>query len=160
MTENHAEMPDGFVWPSLEDEDLEGRVFANLSREEQQVVARYCNFTQCPSGHVVLEEGAHNDALYIVLDGVIRIVDSSGPIREIGPGGYFGEMAMFNGRTRLASAVSRGACRLATMSADSFKELMSADNSLGLVLLRDMSATLSKKLMEIYEKQGNCIEGL
>ncbi|HEY2628327.1 MAG TPA: cyclic nucleotide-binding domain-containing protein, partial [Usitatibacter sp.] len=65
---------------------------------------------------VILSEGDRSDGIYIILEGRVRVYVSDGHGREallaiMGPGEYFGEIALDEG-PRSASVVTLEACRL------------------------------------------------
>jgi CRP/FNR family cyclic AMP-dependent transcriptional regulator len=61
-------------------------------------------------GDVIFEEGSTGRELYVVLDGKIDIVKDSGASRTtivtLGKGEFFGEMAVIDGSSRSATAIS------------------------------------------------------
>ena len=61
-------------------------------------------------GEVIFEEGSTGRELYVVLDGKIDIVKITGPTRTLivtlGKGEFFGEMAVIDGSSRSATAIS------------------------------------------------------
>jgi len=61
-------------------------------------------------GDVIFEEGSTGRELYVVLDGKIDIVKSTGASRTLiitlGKGEFFGEMAVIDGSSRSATAIA------------------------------------------------------
>src|SRR5688572_11566253 len=66
--------------------------------------------TQAPVGAVLFEQGGEADRLYVVLAGQVhimrRLADRHEPLTlsEVGPGEFFGEVALLDGGVRSASA--------------------------------------------------------
>ena len=59
-------------------------------------------------GQMIVEEGTSGIALFVIKSGKVRVTQrasdgSEREIRTIGPGGSFGEMALFNSRPRSAT---------------------------------------------------------
>ena len=66
------------------------------------------------AGAILFEEGAQGDGVYVVEQGLVEIAARSVPGRlhrlaVMEPGDYFGEMAVFDGGPRSASAIASGA---------------------------------------------------
>ena len=61
-----------------------------------------------PSGSVIVQENEEADALYIVVEGGVNVTKADGQfLAFLGPGGFFGEMALFmEGSIRSATCVS------------------------------------------------------
>lgn len=91
--------------------------FATLTAED---VSRLLAFTHCrtvASGRAIFCKGDAGDGLYGVLGGQVAFTISSANGRELvlnllGPGEFFGEIALLDGQGRSATALARGACRL------------------------------------------------
>jgi CRP-like cAMP-binding protein len=97
-------------------------LFANLSARAQKRLAQGATTRLYPAGATIIREGDTSMALYVVLDGRVmveqRANDKSQPIREIGPGGFFGELGLIDDRPRSASvvAVEPTTCALLTIA--------------------------------------------
>ena len=78
-----------------------------------------------PAGHMVIEEGAPPDDVYVVLDGAFAVHrrQPDGTTREIDqcrPGSCFGEVGPLTGRARNASVIAAGAGRLLRIPGEAF----------------------------------------
>jgi len=74
---------------------------------------------KCKAGAVVTEQGAEEDDLFLVLDGVVRVEVDGERIAEYGPGSMHGERAVLEGGRRTSTVRAVTACKLAVASADS-----------------------------------------
>jgi CRP/FNR family cyclic AMP-dependent transcriptional regulator len=89
----------------------------NMSERTIQGLAEFLKPRKVPDGIVVFEEGSRGMSMYFVASGRIRIYKNtaSGSTRElavVGPGDFFGEMALVDEVPRSASAVASGSCLL------------------------------------------------
>ncbi len=96
------------------------------------------------AGEVIFNEGDAGDGLYIVHSGLIRITATSTPDRQhvlsrMEPGDYFGEMAVFDGGPRSASAVALEDSRLSFVPMGAVLELLARSPLLAASLVRDAS---------------------
>lgn len=60
----------------------------------------------------VVTQGEADDCLYLVVEGVVHIMRGDTLLAELGPGDFFGEIALFEGVARTANAVTRTKARL------------------------------------------------
>ena len=69
-------------------------------------------------GTTLVEQGDTGTDLFLVLDGVLRVLIDGEPIAELGPGAILGERSVLEGGRRTASLVAATACRVAVAHAD------------------------------------------
>ena len=98
----------------------------------------------CAAGQRLFSEGDPGDGLYVVLDGSIDILAISVPGRQhrlavMEPGDYFGEMALFDGGGRSATALALTPAVVGFFSTDTVRELLERSPLLAAALVRDAS---------------------
>ena len=86
--------------------------------------------TQFAANTAIFEEGEEGDAAYIILSGRVTIhkgmqPDNPQTLAELGEGEVFGEMALFDNRPRMASAVALTDIKVIKMSKEDFLERLS-----------------------------------
>ncbi|MDP8962022.1 MAG: cyclic nucleotide-binding domain-containing protein [Actinomycetota bacterium] len=94
------------------------------------------------AGGTVFEAGEPGEALYIVLSGCVRILETvSGEQREVaelGPGDYFGENALIHEVTHTKTAVVSEGTELLVLPKDSFQPLLDGHPELAARLERTL----------------------
>jgi CRP-like cAMP-binding protein len=65
------------------------------------------------AGATLTEQGEEADALYLLLDGVVRIEVNGQEVANLGPGALIGERAVLEGGRRTATLVAVSACKVA-----------------------------------------------
>ncbi|MBA2664026.1 MAG: cyclic nucleotide-binding domain-containing protein [Bradymonadaceae bacterium] len=109
-------------------------------------------------GDLIFEEGSVGDALYIILDGEVRISKDIHGIGEealafLTAGSYFGEMALLEDASkRSANAIAGDSCMLGKIDRASFMGLLERDKQLAFEILWSFVNTLSRRLRESNEK--------
>lgn len=82
--------------------------FGHLTPEQEKALARIGRTKRLAAGETVFRQGDAGNALYIVVDGRVRIVrsDAAGEreLATVGKGGAFGELALIDGKPRAATA--------------------------------------------------------
>jgi CRP/FNR family cyclic AMP-dependent transcriptional regulator len=81
-------------------------LFSGLNRKELTLVGRSADQVRAPSGTVLVEEGKPGHEFYLLLDGSAVVRRSGRRIATLGPGSYFGELAILDGGTRSATVVA------------------------------------------------------
>ena len=87
--------------------------------------------------------------LYVILAGQVRIekVGASGDTVHLayrGAGDHFGELALLDGKPRMASALTVGECRCLTIEREAFRRCLAGAPSLALAIM----AALAERLRE------------
>lgn len=125
-------------------------LFAVLSTEEIQRLARTLRSVTVPSDTVLFREGEPGDRFYIVLDGAIEIIKALGTAdeRELavrGAGEFVGEMSLVStdGR-RTASVRTRTETHVLEMTKPEFDELLRRQPALAYHMVRVLSTRLQQ----------------
>jgi hypothetical protein len=99
------------------------------------------------AGQDVFREGDVGDALYIVQEGEVELVAASAPPGRprivLGPGEFFGEASVLEGRPRGATARAVSACRLLRIDGHTLDALVRLHPEVGLHMIRRLSRRLS-----------------
>jgi len=100
-------------------------------------------------GDTVFEQGSRGASMYVILAGKVRIerLGSAGPeiLSELGPGEFFGEMALVDSGTRMAAAVALSdETRLAEIDRARFIYLISQQPAFSLTVMRVLSQRLAR----------------
>ncbi len=86
-----------------------------------------------PSGALVIREGDVGDKFYLIRQGQAEVFSGQGEARKslasLGPGDFFGELALLKDVPRAASVVAEGKLEVYTLSKDKFIELVSRSSS-------------------------------
>lgn len=92
-------------------------LFRGISHRELARLEKLARSRSYEPGQMIVEEGTSGIALFVIRSGKVRVTQKAADggeheIRTIGPGGSFGEMALFNSRPRSAtiSAVESTEC--------------------------------------------------
>jgi hypothetical protein len=86
--------------------------FESLTTRQLVDLARVVKEEAHPPGATIAREGAFDDCLYLLVEGVVRVTRGGAPLSELGPGSFFGEVALFEGGARTASVAAASHVRL------------------------------------------------
>jgi CRP-like cAMP-binding protein/ribonuclease BN (tRNA processing enzyme) len=100
------------------------------------------------AGSPIFEQGDKSKIMYIIQEGKVRIFRKAGgqekTLATIGPGDFFGEMAMLNNRTRSASAVAVTNLKLLAFDRGAFEDLIISNFGVALHLIRTLAIRLQE----------------
>ncbi len=100
-------------------------LFAAVGAGTIAEVARLLRPRDLAAGRVVVRRGEPGDCMYFIAEGEVEIRLARHPVR-LGPGGFFGEMALITGEPRVASVVSVQPTRLLVLDVADFRGLAGA----------------------------------
>jgi len=113
---------------------------------QEQLLERYC--LEFPSGAVLFRAGDEGHQMYVVQNGKVRISVTSADVDKtlavLGPGEFFGEMAVLNDRPRTATATVLENSQLLVIEKAKFEELIRQHSDLALRLIRRLAERLEK----------------
>jgi CRP-like cAMP-binding protein len=95
-------------------------LFAPLPQPTQESLAQVLRPVRLASGEELFRQGDVGDRFYIVADGEVEIVIDGHVVRETGPGGYFGEIALLRDVPRTATVRAKDDVELFALDRDDF----------------------------------------
>jgi hypothetical protein len=104
-------------------------IFADLSVNELAAVASVTEEATFGEDEMVFREGEIGDTLFLILEGEVAVIkDCSGDkeieLDSIGPGEYFGEMALFGDDHRSATIKVKSAARFLSLQKQELQEIV------------------------------------
>ena len=124
-------------------------LFASLDSKATARLGQYLTIHDYPRAASIFRNGDPGDAMYLIDLGNVRIsiTDADGHVvtlAELGPGEFFGEMSMLDGRGRSANATVMQDARLAKLTRDDFLSFMESDPRIALELLTALTQRLRR----------------
>jgi len=136
---------------SVEAELLAGmRIFSGLPPEALRALADATRLLECPDGRMIAVEGDEGVPVFFVIDGAVRVFQSSTEGRQqtlatLGPSeSLFVVPAYSAPHTSPASATAVGRTRLARIDQDDFRRIAVRNPEVATALLRDLSDKLRR----------------
>ncbi|MGH3076615.1 MAG: Crp/Fnr family transcriptional regulator [Gaiellaceae bacterium] len=109
----------------------------------ERVAARSAELT-CEPGQILALPGDPGSGMYVVLDGTVSVEMRGGFHTELGPGNFFGEIALLvpeSGRVARVRAASPVRCL--SVPRDDFITLVESEPPFALTMLRELARRLS-----------------
>ena len=105
------------------DRILSQPLFSSLSRQEAEEVAPFCEARHLEQGDVVFSQGGLAVAFFVIESGEAAAVVDGSPLRTMGPGDWFGEIAIVEQSHRTATVVATSSLAVIARTAFEFRRL-------------------------------------
>jgi hypothetical protein len=133
-------------------------LFEGLTTRQLSELARVVREVTLPAGEVVVHEGKFEDSMYFIVSGTVRITKGTQPLAELKERDFFGEMSVFDGETRSATATAEGQVVLLSLSRHDLFEVLEDQPAIGIgicqTLVRRIRGLLEERA-EAWRKQGS-----
>jgi thioredoxin reductase (NADPH) len=114
--------------------------YPRLSEQQIAVLQNYGEVRPTRKGQVLFREGDKSCDFYVVLDGIVAIVEGYGYDDKIigvhGPGRFLGELGLLIGEALFVTAVVQQPGQVLAVPVDQLRKLVSQDTALGDLILR------------------------
>ena len=115
-------------------------LFSSLSRREAEEFAAFCEARHVERGGVVFSQGGLAVAFFVIESGEAEAVLDGRPLRTMGPGDWFGEIAIVEQSHRTATVLATSTLTVIVMTAFEFRRL-EAEHP-------EIAATITEKMQQ------------
>lgn len=111
-------------------------LFEDLSRSELADVAKASEDVEVEAGRVLFSEGDAAHEFYVIVDGEVEVSKGTAKLARLGPGEFFGELALLDHSTRTATVTAATPLRFFVLTSGAFRPLIEDNPKLAHKLLR------------------------
>jgi len=98
-------------------------LFEGLAPEQLERIAGWLEPVDLPSGWFLLNQGSYPEGFFVVLEGEVSVERDGAAIAMLGPGEFFGEIALLEDDRRTATVTTATRVKAAVMDAADFFEM-------------------------------------
>ncbi len=98
-------------------------LFEALSEKERQQVAQWADEVDVGAGKTLIEEGQFGWEFFVIESGAAEVRHGDEVIRTLGPGEFFGELALLEDQRRSASVVTTEPTTVVVMTGREFRQM-------------------------------------
>ena len=118
-------------------------LFSHCSKRELAAIARLAHELDLPKGHTLIKEDARVAySFFVLVEGGAEVRRGSRRVAKLGPGDFFGELALILRRPRTATVTLTARSRLLSISAHNFQPLLKRSPGIQLKLLEALAERL------------------
>ena len=132
-------------------------LLSDLTPRQLRIVDSLLHRRSYIAGEVIFDAGDEGQAIYFVLDGTVDIClqgEQATPIAVLGPGTYFGEMALLDAATRSAQARSASDCELGVLFRGDFLGLLETHAAIASRLSLRLARELGHRLRDLLQRHS------
>ena len=118
------------------------RLFDGVDAEGMDRIAAVAVQVDFPDNHVVARQGEIGTGFFVVVDGSARVIRDGESLATIGPGDFFGELSVLDGRPRTAQVVTEGPTTCLALASWDFEAVHLEEPRVALALLRGLALRL------------------
>jgi CRP/FNR family transcriptional regulator len=114
-------------------------LFGRCEPRDLRIVARHAEVSTIEAGSPLVRQGDEGDALFVLLAGSARVDRDGADVGLLGPGDYFGELALLDPAPRAATVTAVEGCEVAVLSVRMFRVLLREVPEIAAELLAQMA---------------------
>lgn len=118
------------------------RLFDGVDAAGMDRLASVVVEVEVPAGHVIARQGDIGSGLFVLTSGRVRVVRDGRQIADLGPGEFFGELSVLDGRPRTAQVVASEPTTCLALSTWDFESVVRDEPSVALAILRGLATRL------------------
>jgi CRP-like cAMP-binding protein len=117
-------------------------LFTGISKAELQRIAGSAKERRYEAGASIVSAGEPGTGFYLIVDGRAEVRQGDRTIRTLGPGDYFGELALLRETPRTATVVAKDPTTCLALTRWDFKGIVIAHPSIAIRLLETVSSRI------------------
>ena len=117
-------------------------LFATFSKKDLRRVARAADDVDIRPGYVIVEQDRPGHGFYLILEGTATVKRNNRKVATLGPGQYFGELALLDRGPRNATVVADTTMRVLVLGPREFGGIIDEVPGLARKLLTSMAQRL------------------
>jgi CRP-like cAMP-binding protein len=117
-------------------------IFSECTKRELAIIARAAKEVSHRQGTVIAREGERGIGLFLILEGRCDVSIGGKTKAKLGPGDFFGEVALLDGGPRTATVTAASPVRLAGITGWVFRGLLMEHPSIALKTLEAVAGRL------------------
>jgi CRP-like cAMP-binding protein len=114
-------------------------LFAAASQADLRRIAAIADEVDIREGKEMTREGARGREFFVILEGTADVRRKGRKIRSLGPGDFFGEVALVSRKPRTATVIATSPVRTIVITERSFRQLLESQPRIGVKILRSLA---------------------
>jgi CRP/FNR family transcriptional regulator, cyclic AMP receptor protein len=117
-------------------------LFRGVGQEHLAALGERATEVDFPARHVIVRQGEIGTGFFVVVEGSVKVIRDAQTLATLGPGEFFGELSVLDGRPRIAQVVAEEPTRCLALASWDFEKLLLDQPALSLAILRGLAGRL------------------
>ena len=122
-------------------------IFAEVDAAGMERIAGRAVEVEFPADHVIARLGEIGTGFFVVVDGGVGDIRDGLAVARLGPGEFFGELSVLDGRPRVAQVVADGPTTCLALASWDFEAVLREEPAVALAVVRE----LARRLRDVTE---------
>lgn len=124
-------------------------LFSDLSDRQLRSVLGQAKEVSFPAGREICKQGETGVGMHVVLEGQTKVQINGRTRRKLGPGAFFGEIALLDGGPRTASVIAETDVHTISIPHWNFRSLLKEQPPLALKMLEETCRRLREEISSL-----------
>ena len=120
-------------------------LFADLSKDELEHLARRTEDLEVPEGKILCREGETAQEFFVIIDGEVEVTKGGSRLRTLDDGDFFGEIGLFEDVPRTATVTAVTPLRFFVLTRQSFWGMVDSMPQVERKILRALARRLTEQ---------------
>jgi CRP/FNR family transcriptional regulator, cyclic AMP receptor protein len=117
-------------------------LFRGIGADQLAALAESATEVEFPPRHVIARQGEIGTGFFVIVEGRVDVVRDAQTLATLGPGEFFGELSVLDGKPRIAQVVAAEPTRCLAIASWDFERILLEQPALSLAILRGLAARL------------------
>jgi CRP/FNR family cyclic AMP-dependent transcriptional regulator len=118
-------------------------LFSGASKSELAQIAAIADEVDLPAGRTLITEGDTGREFFALIEGTAEVTQGGRKIRTMGPGDFFGEIALISKAPRTATIVTTSPVRALVITDRAFRRLLEQSPEIAVTVLTALAERLA-----------------
>jgi CRP-like cAMP-binding protein len=118
-------------------------LFSSLSKKELGELAKVTEDLEVDEGKVLCRQGETGREFFVILEGEADVTREGSSVRKLGPGDFFGEIALVEHRPRTATVTATTPLRFFVLTSQAFWRLLEHQPEIQREVLRALASRIA-----------------
>ena len=119
-------------------------LFSQLSHRDLRRLASHAEQVRYGAHRIIVSRGARGDSFFVIAEGTATVRRGTRKIGSLGPGDFFGEMALLDGRPRSASVESDTPLQTVRITRTGFNKALDANPTIARGIMAELAGRIRK----------------
>ena len=117
-------------------------LFSSCTKKELASITGIVHEQEFPAGHAIVVQGREGAGLHIIVEGTVKVEVDGKARRKLGPGRFFGEIALLDNGPRSATVTAETPVKTLSIVSWQFRGILEDQPKLAIRMLEDVCRRL------------------